>query len=106
MSSPARKMVACPRCDGFQEADEDGRFFSCYFCFDELVVEEAVAVEERRRVAWAAHVRAENLIRRRVEMGIPAGWSYYYDEESGEVVVRPPRREAPVFSDVWDDIPF
>lgn len=106
------KMVLCPRCCGFPEFDEEGKLYSCYFCCDSGMVPEAVAAAEARDAAWARHVSAERAIKRRIELGVPAGWGYYIDEYEGVVMIPPRKLVAPkvwgadAVSEMDDDIPF
>lgn len=105
--------VDCPRCGGFgfDDFDEAGKPYVCYFCGASGLVLASVAAEEARACAWAFYVRAEKAVKDRVAAGVPYGWSWYYDGESGEIVMRPPRGERPaaparIEAADLEDIPF
>lgn len=103
--------VDCPQCGGFPELDEDGRYYTCFFCGDRGFVSLDVAFEHF--AAECAGRAADDLRveRIRAELGIPDGYGWRFDEESGEIVLIPPRRPhaAPPAAPSWDygdDIPF
>jgi hypothetical protein len=93
---PAGK-AECPECggEGFNGIEEDsGRPFTCYFCCETGLVPEQVAADYWRDRAWGAYLAAERAIEKRVALGVPAGYGYYYDPEEGDIVLVPPRRPA------------
>lgn len=105
--------VDCPKCggyghDGFEE--ESGCPYACYFCGASGLVDEAVANEYYRDMAWGAYKEAEARIMKKARLGIPADCGYYYDEDSGEVVIVYPKAARQAV-DAWpieefDDIPY
>jgi hypothetical protein len=111
---PPAGMAECPHCDaGFNGVDESGRGYSCYACGESGWMPAASVAAHWRDVAWNAYVAAEKAIVLRVELGIPEGYGYYYDDESGEMVLVPPRgaralapAAAPALAEEFDDIPF
>lgn len=103
------KFGECPSCDGFGDhgIDEAGCWMVCYGCGGSGKVLAEAAIEAGRDRAWSFYVAAEAAIKRRVELGVPHGWSYRYDEYDGDVVLIPPRMEAtPVAAEEFEDIPF
>lgn len=101
------KYVTCPRCGGSPDFDEDGRPYTCYFCCDTGSVTEEIATEEARGAAWAYYVSTEAAIIKRAKLGIPPGWRWYFDQETGELVkVLPRGAVATQAADAWEDIPF
>lgn len=100
----------CPSCDGFGDhgIDEAGCWLVCYACGGSGKVPAEVAIEARRDRAWSDYVAAEAAIKRRVELGVPHGWSYRFDDWDGLVLI-PPRvavAAAPVAAEEFEDIPF
>lgn len=107
------EMSDCPSCGGFGDhgvEEESGCLYVCYCCGGSGLVPESMAIESKRAAAWAFYVESEKHIRERARLGVPHGYSYYFDEYDGELVLVPPRgaRVPPPLRciDGDDDIPF
>lgn len=112
LKAPSGK-VECPRCDGYGNDgfDEVGAPYACYYCGCSGWADAGAVAAERRDEAWAFFVAAERAIVERARLGVPDGWSYYYDEDVGELVMVPPRQKlypavAMPLHCVDNDIPF
>ena len=106
--NPPPGMAECLECDmGFNGQDEDGRYYSCYACCETGWMPAQAVADYWRDRAWQVYVAAEARIVERAKLGVPPGWSYYYDEWTGEMVMKPPRDYKPsVAVEDYDDIPF
>lgn len=106
-------MVTCPHCsgDGYTGQDEDGNWYACYACGTTGFMSAEVVAAERRDRAWFAYVAAEAEIKKRIRLGVPPGWIYYFDANDGWVMHPPPAGKvcAPCAQpaiDIDEDVPY
>jgi hypothetical protein len=104
--------VDCPRCGGagFDDVDETGCPYTCYFCCETGRVLASVVAEEEASAALALAAAEAEEAARRALFGVPAGWSYRLDDEHPDGIVMIPPRSLTPAQVAWnacdDDIPF
>lgn len=113
------RFLPCTACGGGVEFDEEGKPYTCFRCCDTGRLPALSVLEEERREAWHALLRAERFIAERAHIArlIDAAEPDDYDPETAEWLMHKARRyglierepaavERAGFASMDDDIPF